>query len=54
MMKYMPEVVPAECEKAYFQLVLPKQWSHCSFKPVVLHIAGTGDQVCFITYNGYE
>lgn len=43
--QYLPEVVPVECYKAYFQLILPKKWQDENYKPVILQIAGTGDQV---------
>ncbi|XP_065204913.1 protein ABHD18 [Planococcus citri] len=41
---YLPEVVPVECRKAYFQMIVPKTWQSESYKPVILQIAGTGDQ----------
>lgn len=44
LVKYLPDVIPVACHKAYFQFVLPKNWPSGTFKPVILQIAGTGDQ----------
>ncbi|CAH0385932.1 unnamed protein product [Bemisia tabaci] len=43
LVQYLPGIVPPESEKAHFQLILPKTWNRPDFKPVCLHMAGTGD-----------
>ena len=48
MYEYIPEMIPIESKTAYFQIVLPKEWHVDNFKPVIIQIAGTGDQVCVI------
>lgn len=40
---YLPDVVPKESHKAYFQILLPTTWRHPRLKPMCLHLAGTGD-----------
>jgi hypothetical protein len=41
----LPGIVPVESETAYFQIVLPKKWNSDHYKPICLHLAGTGDHV---------
>ena len=41
-MDYLPQLLPAESEKAQFQVVLPKDRKP-GFMPIVVHYAGTGD-----------
>ena len=41
-MDYLPHLLPAESEKAQFQVVLPKDRKP-GFMPIVVHYAGTGD-----------
>jgi hypothetical protein len=41
----LPGIVPVESETAYFQVVLPKKWNSDHYKPICLHLAGTGDHV---------
>lgn len=38
--------MPEEVKKAHFQIILPTKWQHENYKPVCLHLAGTGDHVC--------
>lgn len=40
---YLPGIVPNESETAYFQVILPKKWNSDHYKPICLHLAGTGD-----------
>lgn len=40
---HLPGLLPPEAENAYFQAVLPKKWSSDYYKPVCIHMAGTGD-----------
>lgn len=43
--QYLPDLVPDESKKAYFQVLIPKAWDqdNSEFRPMVLHMAGTGD-----------
>lgn len=43
--KLVPELVSSEIEDAYFQMILPLKWKSDSYKPVCIHLAGTGDHV---------
>lgn len=44
---HMPGLVAPEVQDAFFQMVLPLHWSN-DYKPVCIHLAGTGDHVsCF-------
>lgn len=43
---YLPGLVPDEAKDAHFQMILPKKWADEDYKPVCLHLAGTGDHVC--------
>lgn len=47
--KYLPGIVSPEIEDAYFQMIIPKKWKSENFKPVCIHLAGTGDHVRFVT-----
>ncbi|KAK9890149.1 hypothetical protein WA026_008955 [Henosepilachna vigintioctopunctata] len=40
---YMPSVITSDLKTAYFQLVLPLKWPVEGYKPVCIHLAGTGD-----------
>ncbi|KAK9504449.1 hypothetical protein O3M35_010776 [Rhynocoris fuscipes] len=40
---YFPDLLPAETKNAYFQAILPLEWKSDSYKPICLHMAGTGD-----------
>lgn len=40
---YLPNLLPKESGDAHFQMILPKTWEHSNYKPVCLHLAGTGD-----------
>ncbi|KAL7016153.1 hypothetical protein ACKWTF_009944 [Chironomus riparius] len=40
---HLPGLVPEESQDAHFQMILPKKWREENFKPVCLHLAGTGD-----------
>lgn len=43
--EYLPDLLPKEARKAHFQILLPKKWESNHYKPVCLHLAGTGDHV---------
>ncbi|XP_054261067.1 protein ABHD18 isoform X3 [Macrosteles quadrilineatus] len=40
---YLPGLLPEESENAHFQVILPKKWTSNYYKPICLHMAGTGD-----------
>ncbi|XP_046665154.1 protein ABHD18 isoform X1 [Homalodisca vitripennis] len=40
---YLPGLLPVESENAHFQVILPKKWASEYYKPICLHMAGTGD-----------
>ncbi|XP_014253602.1 protein ABHD18 [Cimex lectularius] len=40
---YLPGLLPEESKLAYFQFILPKTWKSEYYKPVCIHMAGTGD-----------
>jgi hypothetical protein len=42
---HLPGLVPEESQNAYFQMILPNKWTEEDYKPVCLHLAGTGDHV---------
>lgn len=42
---YLPGLVPQESLLAHFQLILPLKWRDEKYKPICVHLAGTGDQV---------
>jgi Alpha/beta hydrolase domain containing 18 len=50
---YLPGLVPEAAKDAHFQMILPKKWKEDGYKPVCLHLAGTGDHVrrCDNVYN---
>uniref|UniRef100_A0A8D8ZUF8 Protein ABHD18 n=2 Tax=Cacopsylla melanoneura TaxID=428564 RepID=A0A8D8ZUF8_9HEMI len=43
--QYLPDLVPDESKKAYFQVLIPKAWEtdKSNYRPMVIHMAGTGD-----------
>ncbi|KAL1459660.1 hypothetical protein WDU94_011619 [Cyamophila willieti] len=43
--QYLPDLVPDESKKAYFQVIIPKAWEtdKSDYRPMVIHMAGTGD-----------
>lgn len=45
MVEYLGDLIPKESHEAKFQMILPKKWKHSKLKPVVIHLAGTGDHV---------
>lgn len=45
---YLPGLIPEAAREAHFQMILPKEWKEDDYKPVCLHLAGTGDHVSFI------
>ena len=49
MTAYLGDIIPEEARTAKFQLVLPKKWPNPRIKPVVIHMAGTGDHVSLAT-----
>ncbi|XP_033150608.1 protein ABHD18 isoform X5 [Drosophila busckii] len=40
---HLPGVVPEAAQQAYFQFIIPNKWKHEQFKPICIHLAGTGD-----------
>ncbi|XP_055609065.1 protein ABHD18-like [Uranotaenia lowii] len=40
---YLPGLVPDVVQDAHFQIVLPLKWRDERFKPMCIHLAGTGD-----------
>ncbi|XP_059611116.1 protein ABHD18 [Phlebotomus argentipes] len=40
---YLPGLVPEESQDAHFQVILPHKWNEERFKPMCIHLAGTGD-----------
>ena len=43
---HLPGLVPKESETAHFEMLIPKQWKWTNGeKPMVVHLAGTGDHV---------
>ncbi|KAL3245059.1 hypothetical protein MRX96_047062 [Rhipicephalus microplus] len=43
LVQYLPECVPKESHKAWFQVLLPKKWVTDPLRPLCIHLAGTGD-----------
>lgn len=41
--QHLPGLLPEEAEMARFQAIFPKNWSSDCYKPVCIHLAGTGD-----------
>lgn len=48
---YLPGLVPEAAKDAHFQLILPNKWKDEDYKPVCLHLAGTGDHVSCANLN---
>lgn len=42
---HLPGIVPKESVDAHFQMILPLKWKNEKYKPMCVHLAGTGDQV---------
>ncbi|XP_058825247.1 protein ABHD18 [Topomyia yanbarensis] len=40
---YLPGLVPDVVQDAHFQMLLPHKWNDERFKPMCIHLAGTGD-----------
>ncbi|KAG5672674.1 hypothetical protein PVAND_002785 [Polypedilum vanderplanki] len=40
---HLPGLVPQAAKHAHFQMILPNKWPEENYKPVCLHLAGTGD-----------
>ncbi|XP_062565248.1 protein ABHD18-like isoform X1 [Armigeres subalbatus] len=40
---YLPGLVPDVVQNAHFQIMLPHKWNDERFKPICIHLAGTGD-----------
>lgn len=40
---YLPGLVPDVVQNAHFQILLPHKWNDERFKPMCIHLAGTGD-----------
>lgn len=40
---HLPGLVPEAARDAHFQMILPKKWESEDYKPVCVHLAGTGD-----------
>lgn len=48
---HLPGVVPKAAQEAHFQVILPKKWKEEKFKPMCIHLAGTGDHVCIVSVS---
>lgn len=42
---FLPGLVPKESLNAHFQMILPLKWKDEKYKPICIHLAGTGDHV---------
>uniref|UniRef100_A0A0A9YFA7 Uncharacterized protein C4orf29 n=1 Tax=Lygus hesperus TaxID=30085 RepID=A0A0A9YFA7_LYGHE len=42
---YLPELLPHEVKSAHFQMILPVEWKNENYKPICIHMAGTGDHL---------
>ena len=42
---FLPSLLPRESKDAHFQMILPRKWKDEKFKPICIHMAGTGDHV---------
>lgn len=51
---YLPGLMPEVAKDAHFQMILPKKWKDEDYKPVCLHLAGTGDHVIFNLIDDIE
>lgn len=60
--QYLSDLIPIESHTAYFQLIVPKNWSNLnrgpnsrtrSLKPICLQLAGTGDHVIDALSSNY-
>ncbi|KAJ8028498.1 Protein ABHD18 [Holothuria leucospilota] len=40
---YLPDLVPDEVKTARFEMIVPAKWPSNTYKPVCIHLAGTGD-----------
>lgn len=45
---HLPGIVPKQVQDAHFQVVIPRKWKD-QYKPICIHLAGTGDHVCECT-----
>ena len=43
MTPFLGDLIPREAQTAKFQLMLPNKWPNPKIKPLVIHLAGTGD-----------
>ena len=43
--QHLPDLLPESCKRAHFQMVLPIVWPKDNYRPVCIHLAGTGDHV---------
>lgn len=42
---HLPGLVGEEVHDSFFQMILPVHWKNDDYKPVCIHLAGTGDHV---------
>lgn len=47
---FLPGLVPKESLDSQFQLILPLKWKNEKYKPICIHLAGTGDHVRIHTH----
>ncbi|GJQ68053.1 hypothetical protein Trydic_g10678 [Trypoxylus dichotomus] len=40
---HLPDIVPDEIREAFFEIIIPKKWNLHPYKPICIHLAGTGD-----------
>lgn len=45
---FLPGLVPKESLNAHFQMILPLKWKDEKYKPLCVHLAGTGDHVSVV------
>lgn len=49
--KCIPGIVPEESVEANFQILLPNKWLDPTYKPMCIHLAGTGDHVSVLIFS---
>jgi len=49
LVKHLPGLLPKASETAFFQFIIPVDWTG-NDKPICIHMAGTGDHVCYFSF----
>jgi hypothetical protein len=47
---YLPTLLVPEVQQVFFQMILPQKWPSQDYRPICIHLAGTGDHVIIIYY----